>query len=235
VNHRVAIIQSSYIPWKGYFDLIRSVDEFIFYDTVQFTRRDWRTRNQIKTPQGLQWLSIPVQSKGHYHACICEILVYDSAWAREHWETLRHVYARAPAFHEVAELIHSWFMQAESMSRLSDINQFFVTQICQYLGIFTIIRDSSHYHANGERSEKLLQLCLQAGATTYISGPSAKCYLDENLFHKHQIDVKWFDYLAYPEYPQIHGPFCHAVSILDAIFHLGSETPHLIFRAEPHS
>src|SRR3954468_225439 len=99
---RMAIVQSSYIPWKGYFDLINSVDEFVLFDDVQFTRRDWRNRNRIKTPSGPIWLTIPVNSKGQYLAPIKDITVSDPLWAMTHWRTLSGNYARAPHFQDYA-------------------------------------------------------------------------------------------------------------------------------------
>src|SRR5438046_4323553 len=93
---KAAIVQSNYIPWKGYFDLIRRVDEFILYDDVQYTRRDWRNRNLIKTPQGLRWLTIPVEVKGKYYQSIRDTKIADPVWAASHWQTIVHNYGRAP-------------------------------------------------------------------------------------------------------------------------------------------
>src|SRR4030095_6284230 len=95
---RVAIVQSSYIPWKGYFDLIRASDEFILLDDVQFTKRDWRSRNRIKTQRGPAWLTIPVRTKGLYKQLIQDTYVSDVRWGEAHWATLRASYARAPFF-----------------------------------------------------------------------------------------------------------------------------------------
>jgi hypothetical protein len=94
----IAIVQSNYIPWKGYFDLIARVDEFILYDDMQYTRRDWRNRNLIKTAQGLQWLTIPVDVKGKYFQRINETQISDANWAEVHWKSIVHTYARAPFF-----------------------------------------------------------------------------------------------------------------------------------------
>src|SRR5208283_1807000 len=91
----LAAIQSNYIPWKGYFDIINRVDEFMLYDDAQYTRRDWRNRNKIKTPRGLRWLTIPVRVKGKFHQKICETEISDPGWAAGHWQTLRQNYARA--------------------------------------------------------------------------------------------------------------------------------------------
>jgi len=102
MGKRIAAIQSSYIPWKGYFDAINVVDEFILLDEVQFTKRDWRNRNKIKTSQGIQWLTIPVAVKGRYLQRIDETRIADSGWAQRHWSTLTHTYRRAAAFDDVA-------------------------------------------------------------------------------------------------------------------------------------
>jgi hypothetical protein len=95
---RVAIVQSSYIPWKGYFDLIRAVDEFVLYDDVQFTKRDWRSRNRIKSAHGLLWLSVPVSVKGRFKQRICDTEISERGWGEKHWRAIRHAYARAPNF-----------------------------------------------------------------------------------------------------------------------------------------
>src|SRR3954465_9010354 len=92
---RVAIVQSNYVPWRGYFDLIASVDEFVLLDDAQYTKRDWRNRNRIKTAQGTRWLSVPVQVSGRYTQAIYDTFVADPDWARSHWETIRQTYARA--------------------------------------------------------------------------------------------------------------------------------------------
>lgn len=102
---KVAILQSNYIPWKGYFDLIAAVDEFILYDDMQYTRRDWRNRNQIKTPQGLQWLAVPVQVKGKYHQTIREAEIDGNDWAEVHWKTLVQNYRHALHFNEITAIL----------------------------------------------------------------------------------------------------------------------------------
>src|ERR1700754_2429408 len=99
---RVAIVQSNYIPWKGYFDLIAAVDEFILYDDMQYTRRDWRNRNQIKTPLGVQWMTVPVQVKGKYYQKIKDTEIDGIDWAEAHWRLLAQNYRRAAHFNEIA-------------------------------------------------------------------------------------------------------------------------------------
>ena len=141
---KVAIVQSNYIPWKGYFDLINSVDEFILLDEVQFTRRDWRNRNRIKTPAGPVWLTIPVRVKGKYFQKISETEVSDPGWAEHHWKTLTANYGRAPHFSAFCEVLERSYLECNE-SHLSLINRRFLDAICQILGIGTRIVDSATY------------------------------------------------------------------------------------------
>jgi hypothetical protein len=217
---RVAIVQSSYIPWKGYFDLIRACDEFILLDDVQFTRRDWRSRNRVKTKDGLLWLTIPVHSTGRYSQAIQDVTVSDPTWGARHWRTIRESYARTPFFAAYAPILEPLYQRPVS-DRLSRINHSFITAICGILGIATRISWSTDYEAREGRNERLMDLCQKAGATDYLSGPSAREYLDVNAFAAAGVTARFVDYSGYPEYPQPHPPFEHAVSVLDLLFSAG--------------
>lgn len=219
-----AIVQSSYIPWKGFFDLINSVDEFVLFDDVQFTRRDWRSRNRIKTPQGLQWLSVPIDVKGNYHMRIRDARVSDPEWGRRHWETLRHSYSRAPHFDIYAPLLESIYLGNRD-PHLSQINGSLIDAICGILDIRTRITWSMQYQLHEGRNERLIGLVKDVGCDCYLSGPSARDYLAEDDFNSQGISVRFADYSGYPEYPQLHGPFEHAVSILDLLFCVGPDAP----------
>jgi hypothetical protein len=222
VNKTVTIVQSNYIPWKGYFDLIRRSDVFVLYDDVQYTRRDWRNRNRIKTPNGLQWLTIPVEVKGKYTQEIREVKIADDRWRDEHWKTLRHAYSRAPFFKSYAERIEALYRGADS-EWLSEVNRYFIEGVCELLGIRTDIRWSTEFSNQAGKSERLLGICRELNATAYLSGPAAKSYLDEGLFASAGIGVEWMDYSGYPEYPQLYGPFEHGVTVLDLIFNAGPD------------
>jgi hypothetical protein len=221
----LAIIQSNYIPWKGYFDILGLVDEFILYDDMQYTRRDWRNRNKIKTPRGLQWITIPVQVKGKYFQTIRETQVTSSAWADEHWKSLHHNYGKAPYFEQYAPLFDDLYRQAAAEPYLSQINYLFITAICDLLGIDTRITWSMDYEIPEGKTERLIGLCQQVEATSYLSGPSARGYIDEQLFVDAGIDLVFMDYSDYPEYEQFYPPFEHGVTILDLIFHTGPDAP----------
>jgi WbqC-like protein family len=223
----VAIVQSSYIPWKGYFDLIDSVDEFILYDDQQFTRRDWRNRNRIKTPQGPVWLTIPVNVKGRYHQAVQETTVSDPGWTRRHWLTIEHAYRRAPHFDAHRDLLSRLYSECDDVF-LSDVNRRFLDAFCELLGIGTRIVRSTEYEANGSRTERLVSLCRAAGATSYLSGPTARAYLDESLFDEAGIELRFMDYSGYPEYEQLYPPFEHAVSVIDLLVHTGHAAPRYI-------
>jgi WbqC-like protein family len=220
---RVAIVQSNYIPWKGYFDMIAAVDEFILYDDMQYTRRDWRNRNKIKTPQGIQWLTVPVRVKGKYHQTIRETEIAGFDWAKAHWKALVQNYAHAPNFRSVAKIFEPLYLQCRH-TRLSALNRELIETVCGYLGITTKISNSWDYTLIDGKTERLADLCAQAGGTEYISGPGAKDYIDENVFVDRGIQLCWFNYDGYPEYPQLWGTFNHGVSILDLLFNCGKES-----------
>ena len=215
------ITQSNYIPWKGYFDLMRSVDEFVILDEVQFTQQDWRNRNVIKTQQGLQWLTIPVKTEGKQR--INEVQVSKPDWHIRHWKTVSQNLRRATYFENYESELHQAFTTAGELQFISQINRHFLTIVMSWLGIQTKLTDSSTYSAPDERTERLVSICQQAGAAEYVSGPAAKNYLDQERFTQAGIVVRWFDYDGYPEYPQLYGPFEHRVTVLDMILNTGPE------------
>lgn len=217
---RVAILQSNYIPWKGYFDMIAAVDEFIIYDDVQFTKNDWRNRNKLKTPQGVQWISIPVR-QGQLDQKINETRIADRRWPDKHWKMLKQNYSRAPCFSDYSQVVADAYQEAANFEMLSEVNLFFIRALCRLMNIRTRISLSSDYKLIGGRIERLVSLCEQAGAGVYLSGPAAKSYLDESFFYNSDIKVEWMDYSGYPEYPQLYPPFEHGVSMMDLLFNAG--------------
>jgi len=215
---KIAILQSNYIPWKGYFDLIASVDEFVIYDDVQYTKNDWRNRNIIKTPSGEQWLTIPA-SRGN-HQTVREVRVTNPTWAERHWKTLQANYAKASYFDETQKWLQPLYDEMES-DHLSQINKAFIREICAVLGIDTKIREISEFAAAGGQTERLVNVCKETNAVCYVSGPAAKGYLDVDLFHAAEMEVEWFNYSGYRPYKQLWGGFVHTVSIIDLLFNCG--------------
>ncbi len=224
MGKRVAILQSNYVPWKGYLDLINLVDEVILLDDVQYTRQDWRNRNRIKTPQGLQWLTIPVHFKFKNHQKIKDTQVDGHAWAKAHWKALRQNYTKAPYFADYAQQLERVYLQCKE-TYLSAVNHRFLTEICEMLGIGTKITWSMDYTLAEGKTERLVDLCRQAGADVYLSGPAARDYVEEGLFEQAGIRLEYMDYSGYPEYEQLYGPFEHGVTVLDLLFHTGPEAP----------
>jgi hypothetical protein len=223
MQKRVAIVQSSYIPWKGYFDLIRSVDEFVLYDDMQFTKRDWRSRNRIKTANGPLWLSVPVEVKGRFEQRICDAQVAGHAWADKHWASLRHAYGKAPHFPQYAREVEEAYAACARETHLSRINWLLTTMTCRLLGIDTPITWSMDYPQMAGKTERLLSICQAAGANRYLSGPAARDYMELDVFEREGIAVDFADYSDYPEYPQAHPPFEHAVTALDLLFNTGPD------------
>ena len=220
---KIAILQSNYIPWKGYFDIINLVDEFILYDDMQYTRRDWRNRNKIKTPDGLKWRTIPVVNKGKFFQKSNETQVQNSEWCHDHWRALSLNYARAPYFRQYAERLEELYRQCEQETYLSKINYRFLTAICEMLDIHTKITWSSDYELAEGKTERLVGLCRSAGGSEYLSGPAAKDYIVDSLFEEAGITLKYMDYSGYPEYPQQFGVFEHGVTVLDLLFNTGPD------------
>ena len=224
MSKKVAILQSNYIPWKGYFDLINSVDEFILYDDMQYTRRDWRNRNKIKTQNGLEWLTIPTVVKGKYHQKIRETRVDEHKWPKKHWRSICHAYTNSPYFTDFKDQFEELYLgKAPNLDLLSDINYLFLVSINRILGIETDIRWSSEFDLMNGKSERLLGICKDSGASTYVSGPAAKDYLNEAIFNAEGLGVEWFNYDNYPEYRQNFGDFEHFVTILDLLFNTGPD------------
>jgi hypothetical protein len=221
---KIAILQSNYIPWKGYFDIIGDVDEFILYDDVQYTKNDWRNRNIIKTSQGNKLLTVPVMTKGFFGQAIKEVKIADSGWQKKHWNSISINYRRAKNFAKTSDMIESLYL-TQDYSMLTELNSKFISAVCNYLEIDTRITNSWNFDYGGEdKNSKLISLCLAASADTYVSGPAAKGYIDESAFNRFGISVEWYSYEEYIEYPQVHGDFDHNVSVLDLIINCGEES-----------
>jgi hypothetical protein len=230
MSKTVAILQSNYVPWKGYFDLMSAADELILYDEVQYTKHDWRNRNKLKSPVGVRWLTIPVQVKGRLGQRIDEARISDPSWAARHWATVKAWYGRAPFFGYYRSVFEDLYLSTGEDPYLSQINRHFLETLRDLLGITTPLTCSSEYHSSGHRIERLVGICRAAGATRYLSGPAAQKYLDTDCFYEAGIEVVWMSYDGYPEYPQLYPPFEHHVSVLDLLLNVGDEAPLYMLR-----
>jgi WbqC-like protein family len=230
---KVAILQSNYIPWKGYFDIINSVDFFVIYDEVQYTKNDWRNRNMIKTPEGTSWITIPAFQK-NLSQKISETTVCLKDWNKKHLKTIEYTYAKASCFKEFKAFFEELYLNVPS-DNLSEINIYFLKNICKILDIKTTFINSSDLDLIEGKTERLVDICQKLNATSYISGPAAKNYLDESLFHNSNIEVEWIDYSNYPVYPQLYGEFNHYVSIIDLILNTGKQANTFLKTSSTHA
>jgi len=224
---KLAVLQSNYIPWKGYFDIIHDVDLFLFYDEVQYTKNDWRNRNRIYTQTGVQWLTVPVSAG--LDVSIDQAAIVPDRWQMKHYQSLLTSYAKAPFFQYYRDFLEFVYLESK-WEKISDINQFLIKKISsEFLKIPTRFDSSRNFASSGSGHQKLLSLIQSTGAAVYVSGPAAKSYIHAEDYQKAGIQLIWKDYSNYPEYRQLFQPFEHHISILDLLFNTGADAPYYIW------
>lgn len=213
-------IQSCYIPWRGYFDIIRQSDVFVFQDAVQYTKQDWRNRNLIKSPAGGIWLTIPVK-KDSLGGAIDEVVIdSDQDWRIKHWRKIEANYRQAPYFKQLSPALKDLLMSGESS--LSVYNIHLVSTICKMMHIETRLITSRSLGLEGRKTDQLVNMCKAVGATRYLSGPSARNYIETEKFSANGIELVYIDY-RYREYPQQFGGFLDHLSIVDLLLNCGPD------------
>jgi hypothetical protein len=217
---RVGIVQSNYVPWRGYFDFIDDVDAFIVFDDVQYTDRDWRNRNRLKTPRGLEWISVSLRHTGRHQLVQDVPIDWDVNWTERHLNVLRENYRTAPFYAKVSEEFGS--ILAHRHVRLSELNRALMSWAAARCGVTTRLIDAASLPGRGRKSERLISLVQAVGGSTYLSGPSAETYLDLAAFERAGIAVEYKSY-DYEPYPQLWGPFEGAVSVLDLLMNTGPD------------
>ena len=219
---RVAVLQSNYLPWKGYFDIIHDADLFIFYDDVQYTKNDWRNRNKVKVPGGVAWLTVPVGQR--ISRRICDVEINDHRWQERHWKTLQQAYGPTPYFGTCEEFLRDVYLERRWRT-LSELNQYLIVAIARdFLGMRTQFADSRDFSLMGRRLDRLLDILRAAEATHYVTGPAATAYISLDRFAAEGIDVEIKSYDGYPEYAQRFPPFDHYVTILDVLCNTGPQS-----------
>lgn len=215
---KAGIIQSNFIPWRGYFDLIDDVDLFIYYDDVQFTKNDWRNRNKIKTSQGLAWITVPVFHK-HLAQMICDTEIdYTRPWITKIKKHISQCYRKTPHFERYTDIFFK--ILERNFRTISELNVHLTAWIMQELGIGTRTMMSRDLMPRGAKTDRLIDLLTKVGATEYLSGPTAKDYLELTKFKDAGIGLAYKSY-DYEEYPQLFGPYEQNVTILDLFFNVG--------------
>jgi hypothetical protein len=217
---KVGIIQSNFLPWLGYFDFIRETDLFIIHDDLQYTKGDWRNRNRIKTPRGVEWITVPVHYRNTGQLIEETHVDYSFPWARRMLNRIRESYRRAPHFEPYFSELNDLLTQPAAS--ISDLNLRLMHWACRGLEIDTPIRMSRTYHARGTKTERLIGILTQAKATTYLSGPAGQAYLIPAMFEQAGIQLEYKQY-NYPEYEQLYSPFELGVSVIDLLFMKGKE------------
>ena len=216
---RVGVIQSNYIPWRGYFDFIKSVDLFVIHDDIQYTKQDWRNRNKIKISNGqTKWMTVPVYYKT-VNQLICDTKIdYSTNWRKDHISKMEANYYCTPWFKDAMRiLVQAFAFHAET---ISELNVALIRAVMSYYGIQTSLEMSSKYDLKGNKTDRLIDLLNKVGATEYVSGPAAKNYLEEDKFDKNGIKLEYKKY-DYPPYQQPWGDFQGAVTVLDTIANCG--------------
>lgn len=233
MTRTVVITQSNYIPWRGYFDLLRRADDVILLDSVQYTRRDWRNRNRIKSAGGPIWLTIPVEAKGRFDQTIDQTRISDAGWAERHIRSIETAYARAAHFGATAPWLFDLMRSVAAEPLLTGVNELLLRGLCGRLGIAVPISRCTDVFTKDELStmsptERLVEIARARGATHYLTGPSARAYLDVSLFTAAGIEVRWMAYEGYPEYPQLWGAFEPQVSVIDLLLNAADDAPRYL-------
>lgn len=223
-----AILQPSYLPWRGYFHLIQKSDVFVFYDDVQYDKHGWRNRNRIKTADGPRWITVPVSARGNVETGlpINQVRITDQRWATKHLSTIRQAYARAPHIERCLSVIEPYLLRGEES--LAELTIGLTIALSQELGISTEFVRASELGLEGARMDRLMGVLERVGARHYISGPSAEAYLDESRLADAGITLEYMAY-DYPEYRQLHPPFEPQVSVVDLLAMEGERAPALIW------
>jgi hypothetical protein len=227
---KCVILQPSYIPWRGYFHQIHKADVFIFYDDVQYDKNGWRNRNRIKTAQGLQWLTIPVHTKGSVAEGIPinQIKIsWDKPWNVHHWRAIQFAYSKAPFYNDYRDFLEG--MYAGHPDLLADFTIDTTIELARVLGITStrFLRSSDLENIEGEKTDRLISILREVGADHYISGPSARDYIQAEKFQKAGIRLEYIAY-DYPQYEQLHHAFEPQVSIIDLLFMTGGKSLNYI-------
>lgn len=227
---KIAILQPNYIPWKGVFDLINKVDVFVFYDDVQYTVKDWRNRNKIKTPNGDIWLTVPVIHKGRRNQLIKDAEIdLTTQWQQSHFKSIKSNYSKSKFYKTYEYLLEEIYIKREWRS-ISELNIFSTKLIAKALNINVEWHNSSEFNFEGDKNgDKVIKLCKTLDCNYFINGPASKAFMNEKLFEEENITLEYMSY-DYKEYDQLYPPFNHYVTVLDVLFNCGENAKELILK-----
>jgi hypothetical protein len=209
----VTIHQPDFLPWLGFFERWRQSDLLILLDDVQFLRRGWHHRDQVKTTNGVTWLTVPTRKKGKYDQRINEVAIDNTQnWRRKHLRLIKSSYMHAPYFKTIFSELSQLY--SEKHENLMDLNWDMLEWSRKRLDIRTTVQHASVFHITASKTQRIVELCRAVGADTYLTGMGAKDYLEKSQFETHGIEVMWHSF-DHPVYPQLHGHFQPNLSVLD--------------------
>ena len=227
---RAVIIQPSYLPWRGFFHLLYLADIWVFLDDVQYDKDSWRNRNRIKGGNGSFWLTVPVQLGGWPPPPIVDVRIDNTRdWRRKHLMGIRQSYAGSPFADEHLPLVGD--LLERDWESISDLDIEATSRLATALGFERPWLRSSQMDLGGDpthATQRLIRVCQEVGATQYLSGPSARDYIDAPALTEVGIDLRYMEY-EYPPYPQRFGEFISQLSVLDLLFNCGPEAGDYIW------
>lgn len=229
-KHTIAIMQPTFLPWIGYFDLIDQADAFVFLDNVDFTKQSWQQRNRIKTANGVQWLTVPILWRGHSGQKILDVKINQAyKYKEKHIKTITQSYCKAPFFNLYVEEFSNIFV--EPYQKICKLNIDLIVWLCKKLGMETTFIRSSELEINGDKVERLINICRAFDADCYLSPPGSREYIEENnLFISNNIELMYHNF-QHPHYSQLHGDFVPYLSVIDLIFNEGPNSLDIIRNA----
>jgi len=223
---RIAVHQPQYLPWIGYFHKMMQVDVFVFLDNVQYKKREFQNRNKIKTANGPIWLTVPVITKGRFHQRVKDVEINNTErWREKHFEAILRNYRKAKHFHEFEEFLNKLY--SLPWEKLCDLNVFIIKEFAKYLEIGVKFYFETELDIEGEKTERIINICKKLKADTYLSGIGAKDYLVEERFKEEGIKLEYQNF-THPVYPQLYGDFVSNLSILDLFLNCGKESLKII-------
>jgi hypothetical protein len=226
----VVILQPSYLPWLGYFEQMQKADVFVYYDDVQFEKGSWRNRNRIRTPEGCQWLTVPVLTKGKGFQSIHDITVNPAvAWQRKHIGSIRQHYSKAPFFDHYAEALFRIIDQP--WRDLVDLDITLSECLKDQLCITTRTVRSSELGVPGRSTRRLVDIIKTLGGNVFYEGRSGQNYIDVKAFEQAGIELVYQDY-EHPEYNQIYDGFVPYMSVIDLLFNHGPDSLNILLNRD---
>jgi len=219
--------QPVYLPWLGLFHKIFMAEEFCLFDIAQYQKRDYNNRNQIKTQDGIQWLSVPVESKNHFEKKICDIKIVNNGWDRKHCKSIYFAYKKSKYLDLYFGSLEGIIIKKHKF--LTDLNLELLKFFLNCLELETSIKKASDYNFEGSKSELVLDMCLKLGAKKYIFGSQGRNYANEKSFHENNIEVAFQEY-KHPKYNQLYGEFVSNLSIIDLLFNEGPQSKNIFIK-----